>query len=189
MLFLAALFAAGHVSAQPIDVAVDKDGDRITVEMTARAQVPRAVAWSVLTDYERMASFTSDLKSSAVLGRNGNEVVLQEKGEVALGPMRYAFDAVKSLKHVDGREIRSSLVRGDFKSYEFVTRLADAADGGTAISLHGHYEPNRWIPPGVGPAKIEQEVRKHYEELMAEMVRRATSSPAGSGPKSRPRGS
>jgi hypothetical protein len=158
-LFFAVLFWAAQAHANPVDVTVKKDGNKVTVDLVARAEVSRRVAWSVLTDYERVASFTSGMKSSTVLARK-----------------RFDYETVRAIELIDEREIHSTLVRGDFKSYAFVTRLADAQGGGTSIRLHGEYESTKWIPPGVGPAKIEEEIRRHYEEVIAEMMRRSRNS-------------
>jgi hypothetical protein len=175
-LFFAVLFWAAQAHANPVDVTVKKDGNKVTVDLVARAEVSRRVAWSVLTDYERVASFTSGMKSSTVLARKGNHLQVEEKGEASFGPMRFDYETVRAIELIDEREIHSTLVRGDFKSYAFVTRLADAQGGGTSIRLHGEYESTKWIPPGVGPAKIEEEIRRHYEEVIAEMMRRSRSS-------------
>jgi hypothetical protein len=171
-LFLAAVFWATQAHATAVDVTVKKDGSKVIVDLVAKAEVSRHVAWSVLTDYERIASFTTGLKSSTVLARQGNRLQVEEKGEASYGPMRFDYETVRAIELIDQREIHSSLVRGDFKSYAFVTRLADAQGGGTSIRLHGEYESTKWIPPGVGPAKIEEEIRRHYEEVIAEMMRR-----------------
>jgi len=55
------------VHGQAIDVAVHTQGDRVIVDVSAHALVKRDVAWSVLTDYDHMAEFVSDLKTSVVL--------------------------------------------------------------------------------------------------------------------------
>jgi carbon monoxide dehydrogenase subunit G len=175
-LLLAALFWVTQAHASLVEVAVKRDGSKVTVDLVARADVSRHVAWSVLTDYERVASFTSGVKSSTVLARQGNRLQVEEKGEASFGPMRFDYETVRAIELIDQREIHSTLVRGDFKSYAFVTRLADAQGGGTSIRLHGEYESTKWIPPGVGPAKIEEEIRRHYEEVIAEMVKRSRNS-------------
>ena len=71
-------------------------------------------------------------------------------------------------------------MRGDFKYYDVVTRLAGGPAGPTTITHHGEYVPRRWVPPMLGPSLIEAETRKQYTELLTEMERRAAARQAPS---------
>ena len=173
--------AIGSVAAhgQAVDVKVQLTAGRVIVDVAAQVPVTRETAWAVLTDYEHMASYVSNLKSSTVLGRHGNLLQVEQSGEAKRGFLSFAFTTVRAVELFPEREIRSHLIRGDFKSYEFTTRLAGEAAGPVAIAHHGEYVPLRWVPPVIGPALIESETRKQYGELIAEMQRREGSGSAG----------
>ena len=176
-LLLGVLAAAAF--AQPIDVAVHTQGGRVIVDVTAHVAAPREIVWAVVTDYDHMAEFLTMLKTSTVQSRNGNQLEVAQTGEARRGFLHFSFSTLRAVELVPDREIHSHLIRGDFKSYEFTTRLVDDAPGGIAIQHHGEYVPTTWVPPVIGPAMIETETRKQYTQLIAEMTRRqAAERPA-----------
>lgn len=172
--------AIGAACAQPVAVTVRKLGDQVIVDVSARVQAKAEVVWATLTDYEHMATFLSALKSSEVLRRQGNELEVAQSGESRRGFLHFSFSTVRAVELLGEREIRSHLIRGDFKSYEFTTRILPDAGGAVTIVHHGEYVPTTWVPPVVGPALIESETRKQYAELIAEILRRQNDEkPAG----------
>ena len=154
-----------------IETRVERRGDVVVIDVEAEVAVPPAVAWQVLTDYERMPGYLSSLTSSHVLARQGNVIDVAQAGQTRVLFMTFAFAAVRRIELVAEREIRSSLVSGDFKSYSATTRIVDAG-GKTCLVHHGEYEPKRWIPPMIGPSVIASETRRQYGEMFAEMLRR-----------------
>jgi len=131
--------------------------------------------WSV-GDRELMAAFVSNLKSSKVLSRKGNRLEVEQEAQAKRGPLTFAFSTIRAVELLAEREIRSTLVRGDFKSYAFTTRISPTSEGLTEIVHHGEYVPNRWVPPGIGPSLIRSETGKQYDELIAEIRRRKNAA-------------
>lgn len=165
--------------AQPIDVNVELRGELVVVDVKAAVSVKHAVAWAVLTDYEHMAQYVSNLTTSVIRKRNGNHLEVEQTGEARRGPLTFAFSTVRAVELTEPREIHSTLVRGEFKTYEFTTRLsAESNNNLVMITHHGEYVPNRWVPPLIGPSLIEGETRKQYGELIAEMMRRQAAKAA-----------
>jgi ribosome-associated toxin RatA of RatAB toxin-antitoxin module len=168
---VAAAPAARAAEDQDISVTLERRGEQIVVEARMVVAATPSEAWDVLTDYAHMAAFVSNLKSSAILARNGNRLEVEQIGEARRGPFKYAFETVREVVLDPPREIRSSLVRGPFRSYKFVTRIVDRGDS-VLIVNNGEYEPTTWVPPVVGPAMIETETRKQFGELRREILRR-----------------
>jgi hypothetical protein len=156
---------------QDIVVRADKDGPKISVYVDCPVDVPVAQAWGVLTDYDRMAQFVSNLELSVVERREGNLLRVRQKGKVARGPLTFHFDNVREIELFPYREIHSRMISGDLIPAEFTTRLEDV-DGVLHIINTGSYTPKIWVPPGIGPALVEVETRKQYGELRAEILRR-----------------
>ncbi|MFO1396931.1 MAG: SRPBCC family protein [Burkholderiales bacterium] len=155
-----------------IAVHVEKDGGTIRVRVDCPVRAPAAIAWDVLTDYDNMAKFVSNLTQSSVRMRMGDRVQVFQKGKASRGPLSIAFENVREIELVPRTEIRSRIVSGDTMPAEFVTRIEER--GGEVHVVHtGHYTPSMWVPPGIGPALIEAETRKQYGEIRAEIVRRA----------------
>ena len=131
-------------------------------------------AWSTMTDYEHMASFVSNLKASQVLRREGNELEVAQSGQTKVAFMTFSFAVTRRIELLPMREIRSELLRGDFKTYSSTTTLTDESPH-VRIVHHGEYMPKAWLPPMIGPAVIEFETRKQYTDFAAEMMRRTTA--------------
>jgi uncharacterized membrane protein len=175
-LLLAAAVAAtpAHAVTDAADIAVsvEKDGAAVKVRVDCPVDAPRAVAWDVLTDYDNMAKFVSNLTQSVVRMRFGNRAQVYQKGKASRGPLSIAFENVREVDMSPQTEIRSKLISGDTMPAEFVTRLEER-DGRVHIVHTGRYTPSLWVPPIVGPALIEAETRKQYGEIRAEIERRA----------------
>lgn len=169
------LFLSAAASAQEITVTVDRRGDLVVVDVEAHVPGALREVWAVFTDYDHMASFISNLTASKVLERKDNLLEVMQAGQSKVGFMTFGFEAVRAVELVPMREIRSSLVSGDFKSYTSTTSLAATARG-TQIRHHGEYVPKKWLPPVIGPAVIERETKKQYQEFAAEIERRTAAS-------------
>ena len=172
--------------AQPVDVQVVLQDGKVVLDVSASVAAEREQVWAVLTDYEHMTGFVSNLKSSAVIGHDNNALQVERSGEARHGLLHFAFHSVRSVELVAPQEIRSHLVSGDFKSYEATTRLTAQDGGHTLIAFHGEYVPNRWVPPGIGPSLIKSETGKQYDELIAEIRRRQGAAPHPAAPASSP---
>jgi ribosome-associated toxin RatA of RatAB toxin-antitoxin module len=170
--FALLLLAAAACDAQEIQVRVERHGEAVIVDVDA--QMPGALhdAWAVFTDYENMASFITNLTASKVLAKKGDTLEVMQAGRTKVGFLSFGFAAVRAVELVPMKEIRSSLVSGDFKAYASTTSLATTT-GGTRVRHHGEYVPKSWLPPLIGPAVIERETRKQYQEFAAEIERRS----------------
>ena len=176
-LLIAALSAAafGLNPNQDIVVRVEKDGQKIAVDVDCPVDAPWALVWEVLTDYDHMAQFISNLEYSGVEDAGANVLRVHQKGQASRGPLTLKFDNVREIELVPQREIRSRLIRGDMKESVFVTRIVEK-DAGIHIVNVGRYTPNVWVPPLIGPALIEAETQKQFGEIRTEILRRTAAA-------------
>ena len=166
---------SADVAAQEVVVRVERHGDAVVVDVEAVMPGALAEAWAVFTDYEHMAGFISNLTASKVLTRTEHTLQVMQSGRTKVGFLSFGFEAVRAVELLPMREIRSSLVSGDFKAYASTTSLTPT-NGGTQVRHHGEYVPKKWLPPLVGPAVIEHETKKQYQEFAAEIERRTASA-------------
>jgi hypothetical protein len=157
---------------QDIVVHVQKHGQEIAVEVDCPVDAPWSVVWEVLTDYDHMAQFISNLDYSGIKERVDNVLRVRQKGKASRGPLTLKFDNVREIELVPYREIRSTLISGDMKASSFVTRIEEVA-ARVHIFNSGRYTPNMWVPPLIGPALIEAETQKQFGEIRTEILRRA----------------
>ena len=179
----ASFLAASSPQAAPQDsrdiiVKVQKKGEWVIVDVDFPVDATVPETWNVMTDYDNMSKFVSNLLSSRILGREGNTLSVEQKGKASRGPLTISFENVREIVLTPQREVRSRLVSGDLKASEFTTRVIDRG-AFTQIINHGEFIPNIWVPPVIGPALIEAETRKQFQELRLEILRRKAETAAG----------
>lgn len=157
---------------QDIVVHVQKDGQHIAVDVDCPVDAPWSIVWEVLTDYDHMAQFISNLEYSGVEDRVDNMLRVHQKGKASRGPLTLTFDNVREVELVPYREIRSRLISGDLKASDFITRIVEVA-ALVHILNSGRYTPNIWVPPFIGPALIEVETQKQFGQIRTEILRRS----------------
>ena len=172
------------------DIVVDvrKNGPQVAVDVVCPVDAPAPVVWEVLTDYEHMPQFISNIATSEVEDTAGNVLRVRQKGKATRGPLTLTFDIVREIELVPQSEIRSRLISGDFKSSDFVTKIV-VTETGVHIVNNGRYTPNVWVPPFIGPAVIEAETQKQYGEIRTEILRRSAMlrpAPSSGGARSGP---
>lgn len=162
---------------QDIVVQVRKDGQDIAVDVDCPVDAPRSVVWDVLTDYDHMAQFITNLEFSGIMNRADNVLRVHQKGKASRGFLTLSFDNVREIELVPHHEIRSRLISGDLKASAFTTRIVEVA-GRVHIVNSGNYTPNLWVPPILGPALIEAETQNQFGQIRREILRRdAVSRP------------
>ena len=181
LLLLAAAAACPAQPVQPIQVQVHKSGQRIVIDVEVLVEAPVAQAWAVFTDYDGMPSFLKNVSMSKVLTRDGHTLIVEQAGATRVAFMTFEFHAVRKVEMVPMREIRSSMVKGDFEEYAASTTFAPV-DGHVRVRHHGEYVPRRWLPPLIGAVMIESETKKQYAQFVAEVMRRAAEKPPARGP-------
>jgi len=173
LLTLAMLPIAGLQAAtdQDIQVRVKKNGPEVAVDVDCPVNASAAVTWEVLTDYDHMSEFLSDVQHSSVQARDGHTLQVYQKGKAERGLLSITFENLREVELVPYQEIRSRLISGDLKASAFTTRVVD---DGTLVHIinSGRYTPKLWVPPVIGPTLIEAETRKHFGELRNEILRR-----------------
>jgi hypothetical protein len=178
-----ALALACVVHAEPpadgsdITVHARKDGERVFIDVDFSVDAKAVEAWAVLTDYDNMAKFVSSLQASRIIRRDGDTLIIMQKGNASRGLLSLSFENVREIVLTPITEIRSRLISGDFKASEFTTRVVDHGDS-TQIINHGEFIPNLWVPPLIGPVLIEAETRKQFQELRNEILRRKAAGRA-----------
>lgn len=181
---LATVAVAAWAAAPDDDIVVHakKEGAEVVVEVDCPVRAPVLAVWDVLTDYDNMSRFISNLQYSGVQGRVDNVLKVRQYGKATRGPLTITFDNVREVELLPFTEVRSRLISGDLKASAFTTRLVDV-DGLVHIVNSGRYTPKMWVPPLIGPALIEAETRKQFGEIRTEILRRSERRAAELAPR------
>lgn len=177
---LALGWALDAAPADDTDIAVhvQQNGAWVVVDVDLPVQATAIETWNVITDYDNMAKFISNLQSSRIIERSGNTLAVMQKGRASRGPLSISFENIREIVLTPNREVHSRLISGDLEASEFTTRVVDHGDS-VQIVNHGEFIPKLWVPPIIGPALIEMETRRQFQQLRMEIMRRKAETAAG----------
>lgn len=167
---------AAQGSGADITVRVERDGNTFVVsaELTVAANADEV--WAVLTDFEHMAQILSNVDASQIANRDGNKFEVIQKSHASAGLLRISLDSVRQVELSPKQEIRSHLLKGDLKSSDFSTRIAEEG-GATRITVRGKFVAGGLSAAALTPDTVESQTRRQYQELREEILRRKTNTP------------
>ncbi|MBU0753314.1 MAG: SRPBCC family protein [Gammaproteobacteria bacterium] len=178
LLLLLCGLGAGMLPAQAADernseveVTVRVDGLEVHVTATLTVDASPQEAWAVLTDFDNMSRFVSNLELSEVVSRQRDVVQVHAKGKARFGPLQFPFESLRELTLTPFERIQSRQITGTLKRFEGVTQITPVPQG-TRISYRGDSTSNQSIPLIVGPSFIKSETEEQFHELQTEILRR-----------------
>jgi uncharacterized membrane protein len=154
-----------------IMVTAQKSGESILVDVSLTVKASAEEVWTVLTDFDHMAQFVSNVRSSKIVNRSAEGCRVWQVGRAGDGPLSFAFDSIQEFELKPFEEIRSRLISGSMKKLDGVTQLISLGNE-TTIVYHGVSIPNVWVPPLIGTSFIRTEVHNQYRDISNEITRR-----------------
>lgn len=153
------------------DVHVQRADGGFVVDVVMHTSVRPAQAWAVLTDFEHMAAFVPNLKSSSVLERGDGLLKVLQQGVARYGVFSANFESLREIRLTPYSEIRAHGLGGNIQRMESLMRL-EPEGSGTRLSYHAEALPGFWFPPMIGPALVRHETAEQFSALLDEMQRR-----------------
>src|SRR5687768_2385302 len=101
-----------------IDVTAHRDGDAIVVVGNAYVPVTLSEAWAVLIDYDHMAKFIPDLKSSQVISQPRKPLRVAQTKISRFGPFRFSVESTWEIETTPCGTITSRSVGGNIGEVE-----------------------------------------------------------------------
>ena len=180
LLLLYSLMAPAFADTQTdkdIEVKVQIAGENVIVDLSLVVPATRQQVWAVLTDFEHMTGFVSNLNESKVISTSGDTLNIFQRGSAKYGPLAFKFESTREMKLDPFDKIKSRMISGNMRKMEGMTRLVDEV-GQTRIIYHADTIPGVWIPPIVGKIFIEHETREQFREMRDEIIKRKRTHPA-----------
>src|SRR5512139_2511107 len=112
------------------------EGEWVWVDVRFTVQAARAQVWEVLTDFEHMAGFISNLAASSVVAREGLVLQVYQNGMARRGLLTFPFEVVREVRLTPMSRIESRLLRGSMKKQTGVTELSGEGTE-TQVVFHG----------------------------------------------------
>ena len=191
LLMWSVLFMAAALADPPqdkdIEVKVQIEGEKVIVDVILAVPATRQEVWIVLTDFEHMADFVSNLKESKVVSNSGDTLRIFQRGSATYGLISFPFESTREIRLIPFDKIRSHMVSGNMRMMEGTTQLIDEG-GQTRIIYHTDTIQENWIPPLVGKIFVEHEIRKQFQEMRTEIIRRKRASASSTPTRSSARG-
>lgn len=168
-------------AAQEISIEAGRQGDFITFTASAELKVEQRIAWQVLSDYDHLAEFIPDMKSSRVVLRTSDGAMIEQKGEFSFLFFHQPVDVVLAVYEEPQRRIIARAVAGNLRDMEGRYELL-ASDHGVRLSYFGRFTPDFYVPPLIGMPIVRNSMAKRFRAMVAEIVRRdalARGKPGG----------
>jgi carbon monoxide dehydrogenase subunit G len=157
---------------------VRKQGDVVVVDFDYQVDATPQEAWAVLTDFDHMAAFLPNLKSSKVIGRTDDTLVVAQDGKATYGPVSFSFDNVREVHLTPYRSIRSHLLSGSLKKFDSLLELT-AQGSSTHIHYHAESIADVWLPPLIGVSLVKRETQQQIQDVRSEILRRKRTAQPG----------
>ncbi|MFH1027060.1 MAG: SRPBCC family protein [Pseudomonadota bacterium] len=169
--FLCVPAYADSPNDKDIEVKVYLDGEDVMID--ANFTVPASIhqVWDVLTDFDHMAGFISNLQSSKITESSGTVVQVSQKGVAKHAMMIFPFESVREIHLFPYEKILSHMVSGTMQKMEGETRLIGEGDQ-TRVVYHADVVPGGWIPAVMGKVFIEHEIREQFREFRYKILKR-----------------
>jgi hypothetical protein len=162
---------AEQLQPDDIVVKVQINGENVIVDLTLVVVGTRQDVWEVLTDFDHMTSYVSNLKESKVVSNSGDTLNVYQRGAAQYGPINFPFESTREIKLFPFDKIQSHMVSGNMTKMEGTTELTEA-NGQTRIHFHTESIPGVWIPPIAGRVFIEHETKEQFQEIRNEIIKR-----------------
>ena len=157
--------------AQDISIRTARDGDFITVSASAFMKVDPSIAWAVLSDYDHLAKFIPDMKSSRVVSREGNVLRVEQKGDVGFFFYKEPVNMLLEVHEEPPSRITARGIEGNIKGLETRYDLKSSA-AGVRLDYAGRFEPDFSIPPLIGMPIMNRVIERRFRAMVNEIQRR-----------------
>lgn len=169
-IFMAVAFAEPPQD-EGIEVKVQVVGENVIVDLSLVIPATRQQVWAVLTDFDHMVDFISNLKESRVISTSADTTKVFQRGSAKYGPIKFPFESTREMQLTPFDKIQSHMISGNMRKMEGTTQLVDEG-AQTRIIYHTDSIPGVWIPPVIGKSFIEHEIREQFREMRNEIIKR-----------------
>jgi carbon monoxide dehydrogenase subunit G len=166
------LIAGPCLSQEHLTIEVGRDGDFITVAASADLKADLQIAWEVLSNYDDLARFIPDIRSSRVLKRDAGGLVVEQKGEFGVLFFRRAVEVTMEVSEERPRHIVARAISGSLKDMETRYDLLPS-ERGVKLGYHGHFVPDFFLPPLIGLPLVRRTLERRFRAMTEEIERRA----------------
>jgi len=162
--------AKGKSPVRKIDVVQTDDAYVATIEMYA--PVPPATAWTVLTDFDKMAGFVPNVHESKIVERSGNVLTVEQKGTAKFGLLSIPYTSVRKMELDPQKTIKATQVQGNMKRLGSLMKVSPGDNGGTRLDYRLEVVPSAIASAVMSTDFLKGELTDQFTAIVGEMVKR-----------------
>ncbi len=157
--------------AHEIAIEIAREGEFVSVRASAELKASPRIAWEVLTDYDHLAEFIPDVRSSRVLRRDPDGVLVEQKGEFGFLFFRQPIEVTMAVSEQPPRRIVARAVAGNMRDMEGSYEL-QASEAGLRLAYSGRFVPGFFVPPLIGMPLVRRSLERRFRAMVEEIERR-----------------
>jgi Polyketide cyclase / dehydrase and lipid transport len=161
---------AAESPIKSLDVAFD--GEAYVVNAVFAAPVPQAIAWDVLTDFDKLAGWVPNVTESKAIKREESSVVVEQKGVARYGLASFPYTSERKIDLKKPSFIKTAQIKGNMRRVES-TLMIEPDGNGMRIVYHLEIVPNAAASVLMSKKFVEHEVTEQFTAIVGEMTRRA----------------
>lgn len=147
------------------------DGEVYVVNAVFYAPAPQAVAWDVLTDFDRLAKWVPHVADSKILKREETVLTVEQHGVAKYGAASFPYTTERKIELKPPAGIKTTQLKGSMRRVESTIMLE--ADGkGTRILYHLEIVPSVFAGAVMSKKFVEHEITEQFTAIVGEMSHR-----------------
>lgn len=167
-----AMSSLAALGAEPkIVVEVSKSADAFMVDALIDVPVPIEIAWGVLTDVDRSASFLENMTFSKIISRTGDTLIARQEGVARFGLLSFDFVTEREIRLEAMKRIATKQISGSFKRMRSEAIFV-AIETGVQIRYSAEIVPDSKLALMFGESFVRHEVTGQFVQMGREMLRR-----------------
>ena len=176
LLGVAMIFAAPAAATATTAVGeAHMQGEHVVSWGSIEVSAGPALAFAVLTDYDRMADFLPGMLASRVVSRSGNEVIIEQSADQGVFLFRHRVDVRLAVVETPPHQISIRALAGSFKELDGTYSITRRGNH-TLIEYRARFIPDFHLPPVIGLYAVRRSLEHHLDAIAEEIERRLARS-------------
>ena len=169
---LASAWGVPAPAAQRVEVEGDAKGEGISVKASADVQADPRTVLGVITDYDNLARFVPYMRSSRVVQRDAQRVIVEQAGELDFLFFRQPVVVTLSVVEPAPGRVLARAIGGNIKEMEGLYVVERLPSGYTRLSYSGRVVPDFPVPPVVGKIALRSVMERQFDAMVSEILTR-----------------
>lgn len=166
LLALALVFtlALSTTTLHAFEVEVQKKEGVYHIKASVECRCSIAHAWRELTNYDHLAEWVPNMRSSRVVERKSSGILIEQVGEIGEGVFSRTVKTQVLVIEQPQTQISTQIVAGDFKQYSASYKLTQK-DGAVLLDYAATIEPAFFVLPIFDMLYLNRELKQQFDTL------------------------